>query len=381
MMKIAIFTDTFYPDINGVARTLKHFTNYLEKQNISYKVFAPNSDSNEYISTNIRRFKSWSFFLYPECRLALPNILRMKAELEAFSPDIIHVATPFNMGLCGIYLSKKLSIPLVGSYHTDFDYYLQFYDLQFLSSILWKYMKWFHKPFKKNFVPSHETLTQLTRHGFANLEIWPHGVDCELFHPYYDQESVREKRSITKKYLLTFVGRLAPEKDVETLMSVANALPAEVSKQVQWLIVGDGPLRDEMQAQSSANMIFTGYITGTELAEIYSASDVFVFPSPTETFGNVVIEALASGTPAITANSGGVKNIIKHGETGFLCETGNAAEFKDAIIKLINNDSLRKQIGREARDYALTQNWDTIFDHLLWQYQAVLEGTTIQKFA
>ncbi|GHI01135.1 glycosyltransferase family 4 protein [Neobacillus kokaensis] len=380
-MKIAIFTDTYYPDINGVARTLKHFTSYLEKQNISYKVFAPNSDSTEYISSNIRRFKSWSFFLYPECRLALPNMFQLKAELEAFSPDIIHVATPFNMGLCGIYLAKKLAIPLVASYHTDFDHYLQFYELQLLSHILWKYMKWFHKPCKKIFVPSHETLTQLTLHGFANLEIWPHGVDCELFHPYYGNEAIRKQHGVSRKYVLTFVGRLAPEKDIKTLMAVANALPAEINEQVQWLIVGDGPLKAEMEAQSPANMTFTGYLTGEALAEIYSASDLFVFPSPTETFGNVVIEALASGTPAITANSGGVKNIIKHGVTGFLCETGNAVEFTDAIIKLISNDCLRKKFGSEGRNYALTQNWDTIFDHLLWQYQSVLEGTNFQKFA
>ncbi|MFF2447887.1 glycosyltransferase family 4 protein [Neobacillus sp. NPDC058068] len=382
-MKIAIFTDTFYPDINGVARTLKHFTNYLEKQHITFKVFAPdsNSHSNEYISSYICRFKSWSLFFYPECRLAFPNLFRIKAELEAFSPDIIHVATPFNMGLCGIYLAKKLSIPLVGSYHTDFNYYLKFYNLQFLSKILWKYMKWFHKPFKKLFVPSQETYTQLHRRGFTNLEIWPHGVDCQHFHPYYDKQLIREQHGITKKHLLTFVGRLAPEKDVKTLLDVAKSLPAEVNEQVQWLVVGDGPLREELEATSPANMTFTGYQTGIELAEIYSASDLFVFPSPTETFGNVVIEALASGTPAITANSGGVKNIIQPGVTGYLCETGNAAEFADAILKLLENDSLLIHFGQEGRDYALTQNWDTIFDHLLWHYQSVFEETSIQKFA
>ncbi|MFJ7729064.1 glycosyltransferase family 4 protein [Neobacillus sp. NPDC097160] len=382
-MKIAIFTDTFYPDINGVARTLKHFTNYLEKQNISYKVFAPDSEANanEYISSHISRFKSWSFFLYPECRLAFPNLFRIKSELEAFSPDIIHVATPFNMGLCGIYLAKKLSIPLVGSYHTDFDYYLKFYDLQFFSKILWKYMKWFHKPFKKLFVPSQETFTQLHRRGFANLEIWPHGVDCQLFHPHYDKQAIREKRGVTKKYLLTFVGRLAPEKDVKTLMTAAKSLPAKINEQIQWLVVGDGPLREELEVDAPTNMTFTGYVTGVELAEIYSASDLFVFPSPTETFGNVVIEALASGTPVITANSGGVKNIIKQGATGYLCETGNAAAFADAIFKLLENEGLRSQFAREGRDYALAQSWDAILSQLLWHYQSVFEDTNIEKYA
>lgn len=380
-MRIAIFTDTFHPDINGVARTLKHLTHYLDRQNITYKVFAPDSLSNEYVSTHIRRFKSFSFFLYPECRLAFPNLFRIKAELEKFSPDIIHVATPFNMGLCGVYLAKKMNIPLVGSYHTDFDYYLQFYDLQFLSKILWKYMKWFHKSFKKLFVPSNETVTQLKRHGFANLELWPGGVDCQLFHPFYEKQAIREQWGISKKHLLTYVGRLAPEKDVNTLLAIANALPAEMNEQVQWFVIGDGPLREELEKEAPANMTFTGYLTGEQLAEIYSASDLFVFPSPTETFGNVVIEALASGTPAITANSGGVKNIIKSGVTGYLCETGNENAFASAIMKLLENGSLRSQFGIEARNYALTQSWDRIFDHLLWHYQTIVEEPKIQKYA
>jgi glycosyltransferase involved in cell wall biosynthesis len=380
-MRIAIFTDTYDPDINGVARTLKHFIHYLDNKNISYKVFAPDSLSNEYVSSNVRRIKSLSFFLYPECRLAFPNLSRIKSELEKFSPDIIHVATPFNMGLCGVYLAKKLTIPLVGSYHTDFDHYLKFYDLRFFSKILWKYMNWFHKPFKKLFVPSNETLTQLKCQGFVNLEVWPGGVDCQLFHPYYEKQAIREQWGISKKYLLTYVGRLAPEKDVKTLLAVAKALPAEINEEVQWFVIGDGPQREELQIEAPANMTLTGYLTGEQLAEIYSASDLFVFPSPTETFGNVVIEALASGTPGITANSGGVKNIITAGVTGYLCETGNVKEFTNAILKLLENDSLRKQFGIEGRNYALTQSWDEIFSNLLWHYRAVIDEPKIQKYA
>lgn len=380
-MKIAIFTDTFHPEINGIARTLKQFTNYLDDENISYKVFAPDSYSNEYVSNHIRHFKSFSFCLYPECRLAFPNILRTKSELQAFSPDIIHVATPFNVGLCGVYLAKKLNIPLVGSYHTDFDYYLQFYNLQFLSKVLWKYMCWFHRPCKKLFVPSTETLNQLHRHGFSNLEVWSGGVDCRIFHPYYDKRSFREQYGITKKYLLTYVGRLAPEKDVNTLLAIAKSMPSEINKQIQWFVIGDGPLKVELQHNAPENMVFTGYVTGEKLAQFYSASDLFVFPSPTETFGNVVIEALASGTPVITANSGGVKNIIQAGINGYLCETGNVTEFRKAILKLLENDGLRKQLGMEGRNYAITKNWNHIFDNLLSHYSDVLEKPKMQKYA
>src|SRR5690606_36281699 len=192
-MKIAIFTDTYYPEVNGVARTLKRFTDYLEEQAIDVKVFAPMSDSNEYVSNHIHRFKSLSFFLYPECRLAFPKMQQIRDELEKFSPDLIHVATPFNLGFCGSYYAKKLKIPLVGSYHTDFDFYLKYYDLQFLSNPLWSYMKWFHRPFQKIYVPSLVTKKQLQEKGFANIEIWTHGVDCALFSPYYNKEEVQKK--------------------------------------------------------------------------------------------------------------------------------------------------------------------------------------------
>ena len=254
-MKIAIFTDTYYPDINGVAQTLKRFTSYLENQNITFKIFAPESHANDYVSTQIYRFKSLSFFMYPECRIALPNLIDIKSELQSFSPDLIHVATPFSVGLCGVYFSKKLNIPLVGSYHTDFNHYLEYYDLQFLSPLIWKYMKWFHSPFKKLFVPSHETLGQLSRHGFSNLEIWPRGVDCQLFHPHYHNAAFREDYGITKKHILTYVGRLAPEKDLATLLAIAKSIPAEVNEQIQWLVIGDGPLRAELQEVAPPNMI------------------------------------------------------------------------------------------------------------------------------
>ena len=380
-MKIAIFTDTFFPDINGVARTLKRFTDYLHEQNISFKVFAPQTTSNEYVSDHIHRFKSLSFFLYPECRLALPNLLQIKAELLNFSPDLIHVATPFNMGLCGVYYAKKLNIPLIGSYHTDFDHYLHYYDLQFLSKLVWKYMNWFHSPFQKLFVPSMETLQQLKRNRFNNLEIWPRGVDCHLFHPHYDKMIFREKYGLSKKYLLSYVGRLAPEKNVKMLLSVAKSIPPELAGNIEWLMVGDGPLREELESDAPQNMIFTGYLNAEELAEIYCASDLFVFPSPTETFGNVVLESLASGTPVIGVNSGGVKNVIQAGVTGNLCEPGDSQEFTNAIVHLLSHDSLRWQMGMEGRKFALSQRWDLIFDDLLTHYNSVISEQNNRKYA
>ncbi|MFV2048199.1 glycosyltransferase family 4 protein [Metabacillus sp. YM-086] len=380
-MRIAIFTDTFAPDVNGVARTLKRFTDYLEHNGYEFRVFAPESTNESLFSSHIHRFTSLPFFLYPECRLALPNMLHVKSELQKFKPDLIHVATPFNIGLCGLHYAKKLNIPLVGSYHTDFDQYLEYYDFQFLSKFLWKYMHWFHKPLRKIFVPSKETLEQLKRKGFSNLHIWGRGVECQLFHPNYPSEEIRHKYRIKEKYILSYVGRLAPEKDIETLMNITQSLPQNMKNHIHWLIVGDGPSKEDMQKKAPENMTFAGYLNGVDLAKVYAASDLFVFPSPTETFGNVVLEALASGTPVIGANSGGVKNIFKENQTGHLCEPRNVEQFTNAIIHLLTNHSLKTQMGKEARQYALSQTWDQIFEGLLTEYEDALIEKKIIRYA
>ncbi|MBO1513153.1 glycosyltransferase family 4 protein [Metabacillus bambusae] len=378
-MRIAIFTDTFAPDVNGVARTLKRFTDHLEANGYEYRVFAPISTNENRFSSHIHRFASLPFFLYPECRLALPNMLQVKAELQRFKPDLIHVATPFNIGLCGLHYAKKLNIPIVGSYHTDFDQYLEYYDLQFLSKFLWKYMHWFHKPLRKIFVPSNETMEQLKRKGFSNIRIWGRGVDCSLFHPNYSNKRIREQYGIKEKYILSYVGRLAPEKDIETLMKISLQLPEKIRNQIHWIIVGDGPSKEEMVKEAPKNMTFAGFLNGESLAEIYANSDLFIFPSPTETFGNVVLEALATGTPVIGANSGGVKNIINQEVTGYLCEPKNVEQFNQAIIHLLENHALRQKMGETARKYALSQTWDQIFDGLLKEYEeSLLENNHIR---
>lgn len=378
-MKIAIFTDTFTPQVNGVALTFQRFVDYLDKEGIEYRLFVPETEETDLFSNQIFRFASYPFFLYPECRLAFPNVLHIKKELEQFKPDIIHVATPFNIGLAGVYYAKKLGIPLVGSYHTHFDRYLQYYDLQFLSNFIWKYLRWFHRSFKKTFVPSYETKTELINRGFSNVDIWSRGVDCSLFHPHFSSTRLRDQYEITEPYILSYVGRLAPEKDLDVLMNIAHQLPAHIRKQVHWLIAGNGPLYEELQQQKPENMTLTGYIKGESLAELYAISDLFVFPSSTETFGNVVLESFACGTPVVGAKAGGVQEIIEHGRTGMLCQPGNVEEFMESITELVSKKSLLKMMNLEARNYALSQSWDRIFSDLLNQYEDVITETETNR--
>ncbi|SCM89433.1 Uncharacterized protein BWAI21_04902 [Bacillus mycoides] len=381
MMRVAIFTDTFTPQVNGVAKTLERLTKYFQKENIAYSVFAPQHTAEDNFVTNVNKMRSIPLtILYPECRFAFPTP-RIKRELLAFKPDIIHIATPFNMGLCGLYYAKKLNIPVVGSYHTDFDAYLRYYKIEFLSNMLWNYLSWFHSHMQKNFVPSPETLHQLKKKGFQQLYIWGRGVDCTLFHPTYNKDLFRKKYNITAKYVLSYVGRLAPEKDIDTLQTLIQTTNKE-RDDIHWLIAGDGPLAKGLHENvPKTNVTFTGYLQGVDLAEAYASSDLMVFPSTTETFGNVVLESLACGTPVIGANSGGVKNIITDGKTGVLCEPKNEDSFLSSIYEVLNNEEMRKQMSLDARSYAATQSWDEISNNLLMHYDDVIQSRKAEMLA
>lgn len=365
-MRIAIFTDTFFPQVNGVAKSLKRYSDYLLQKGHTVEIFAPELEgSNTY--PYVHQFMSIPFFIYPECRtaLALPNTILER--VQVFSPDFIHVATPLTMGVLGSHAAKKLNIPIISSYHTHFDQYLDYYKLSWISPILWRYLKWFYSSSERIFVPSKETYTHLQTKGFTNLSIWSRGVDCSLFRPSNQTVNIREKYNIKAPYILLYVGRLAPEKDLSTLQKIIEHFSKKWKESVHWLIVGDGPSFEEISSLSneSTNITMTGYLSGNELASCYAASDLFVFPSQTETFGNVVLEALASGTPAIVSNRGGVSGIVEHNKTGKICKASDYQDFIKQTEQVLTNKVSRLIMGKNAREYALKQTWEGIFDDLI----------------
>ncbi|MEX2414837.1 MAG: glycosyltransferase family 1 protein [Paenibacillaceae bacterium] len=368
-MRIALFTDTFHPQVNGVALTLQRLVRYLESKGIEHQLFAPETAEESLPADNINRSLSFPFMFYPECRIALPNIYKIRKRLEAFQPDLIHVATPFNIGLCGLFYGKRHHIPLVASYHTHFDRYLEHYHLQLAGPLFWRYIRWFHQHCIRTFAPSQETLGLLEQQGIGGLRIWNRGVDCSLFHPERRSSKLRERYNIKEPHLFLYVGRLALEKDMDVLTGIMRKLPASISEQVHWLIVGEGPMLNELKATELPRVTFTGYLKGEALAEAYASSNLFVFPSSSETFGNVVLESLAAGLPVVGARSGGVQEIIDHGRNGLLCPAKDTDAFVRSILTLIDNPELLVSMGGEGRRYALTQSWDSIFDSLLDNYR------------
>jgi glycosyltransferase involved in cell wall biosynthesis len=373
-MRVALFTDTYPPDVNGVAKTLERWVRYLESRGAACKVFAPQAGSavqNDPIS--VERFYSIPFALYPECRMAIPNPIHMNKTLKAFRPTIIHVATPFNLGLLGHHYAKKHRIPLVASYHTHFDQYLQYYKLQWMEPMLWKYMLWFHKACRKIYVPSMSTLRHVESKGLRNLEIWSRGIDAGRFRPQANKREVLSACGIDPdKFIVLYVGRLAAEKNIDVLMETIQSVPEEIQRMAHFIVAGDGPLYASLNEQyKRENVTFPGYVQGKTLADLYAAADLFLFPSATETFGNVVLEAMASGLPVIGAAAGGVADIVQHGTTGILCEPGNADSFVQAVEHLVKNPDLRRSLAANARQYSLRQSWDEVLGRLYQSFEEI----------
>lgn len=378
-MRLALFTDTFVPQMNGVALTLGRFTDYLNRRGVEHLVFSPKSTADTVYSDPIRPITSIPFFLYPEVRLALPRLITIRTELERFRPDLLHLATPFNLGLCGLHYARKHHVPHVASYHTHFDRYLSYYRMRPAVPLYWSYINWFHQSCDATFAPSQDTISTLQEHGIDRLLLWSRGVDCSLYTPEKKGNDVRERYGITAPFLFLYVGRIAPEKDIDTLSAIMKYLPDSVKDRVHWLIVGDGPQLQELREQAPANVTFAGYQSGEALAQIYASADLFVFPSSTETFGNVVQEAMASGLPVVAANSGGVREMVLPGETGVLCTPRKSESFIREICALVDDNDRMTSFRAETRQFALGRSWDTIFDQLLHDYEQIIDFRRMGK--
>ncbi|MEC0167523.1 glycosyltransferase family 1 protein [Paenibacillus graminis] len=381
-MRLALFTDTFLPQTNGVARTLGQLTAHLNRRGIEHLLFTPKSAPEDSYPDPVRPVASIPFFLYPECRLALPSMSSIQSQLNAFQPDLLHMSTPFNIGLCGLRYAHRQGLPHVASYHTHFDRYLEYYRMRRIVPLYWRYMKWFHRSCGATFAPSWETAEILREQGFERLRLWSRGIDCRQYSPDKRQAaSVKERYGIAVPLVLLYVGRIAPEKDIATLLHALQLLPESVAAGVHLLVVGDGPLLPELRARAPRNVTFTGAKHGEELAELYASADLFVFPSSTETFGNVVLEAMASGLPVVAAGAGGSKELVMPGVTGVLFQPHDPGSLAEELCRMSSDSMLRTAMGSEGRRQALGRSWEQIFDGLIRDYEEIIDSRRIKASA
>ncbi len=372
-LRVALFAGAYNHVADGVALTLNRLVAYLEEQGVPVLVVAPTIDQPAV--DHVGRLLPAPSIAAPgrsDYRLTYSLSREIQEELARFNPTLIHIATPDILGFQALRLSKRWGIPRVASYHTHFTSYLKYYRLQMLEPIIWAYLRWFYNQFRQVYVPSSSMLEVLEEKNFtADLRLWRRGVNTEIFNPQNRSLEWRRSHGIADDdVVVTFVSRLVWEKGLNTLSETLRTLERHGVPH-RSVVVGDGPAAAEMRARLPRT-IFTGYLGGEELGRVYASSDVFLFPSDTEAFGNVVLEAAASGLPAVCAEATGSSSLVSHGETGFLVPAGNTPAFVEGVRTLVEDDALRTAFGEAALQLSKAFRWPRIMRGLHACYHDVL---------
>jgi glycosyltransferase involved in cell wall biosynthesis len=370
-MRIALFTETFLPKVDGIVTRLRHTIEHLELTGDRVLVVAPDGGLTEYKGAKIHGVPGLPLPLYPELKLALPSV-GTKEIIAKFNPDLIHVVNPAVLGLSGIYYAKKLNISLVASYHTHLPQYLHHYGLGALEGVFWEFLKATHNQAQLNLCTSTAMVNELVAHGIERVDLWQRGVDTEMFRPSLASQQMRSRLSQGNpdSPLLLYVGRVSAEKQIDEIKPVLEAIP-----EARLAIVGDGPYKEVLQAHfADTNTHFVGYLQGLELASAYASADAFVFPSRTETLGLVLLEAMAAGCPVVAANSGGIPDIVTDGENGYLFEVDDPNGAVTATKRLLEAKEEREQLRLNARQEAERWGWAAATKHLQSYYRAVVES-------
>ncbi len=368
-MRIALFTETFLPKVDGIVTRLKHTVEHLQRQGHQVLLFSPEGGLTEYQGAQIQGIPGYPLPWYPELKMAFPRPA-IGHQLKKFKPDLIHVVNPAILGLGGIYYAKKLRIPLVASYHTHLPKYLEHYGLGRLEGVLWFLLRQAHNRARLNLCTSSAMVNTLTDHGIRNTDLWQRGVDTETFHPSLEHGEMRSRltQGHPEDPLLLYVGRLGAEKEIDRIKPILQSIP-----NARLALVGDGPNRANLEKHfAGTNTHFVGYLAGKELGSAYASSDAFIFPSRTETLGLVLLEAMAAGCPVVAANSGGIPDIVTPGENGYLFDPQDESGAIKATQQLLGDAQQRSYLRQNARQEAERWSWSAATQQLTNYYATTL---------
>ena len=375
-MRIAIITESFPPDVNGVSHCVLRVAEYLEGRGHHPLVIAPTPSSASSppptAATSpcpVVRVPSVPMPGYPSFRLGLPS-RRIRKALTDHRTDLVHLASPFVLGARGSALGQHLGLPMVAVYQTDIPNYARAYRYGGVGeAAAWRWIRNVHNGAERTLAPSAVSAKTLREHGVANVWLWGRGADTTRFDPAKRSARLRAALAPRGELLAGYVGRLAAEKRVDLLAPVA-AMPG-----VRLVIIGGGP-EDAALRRAIPDAVFLGERHGEELARIYASLDVFVHSGPFETFGQTLQEAGASGVPVIAPACGGPLDLVDEGVTGYLVRPGDAGAIADAVSRLAADPALRAAQGRAARAKLAGRGWPALCDELIGHYGAVLGGGT-----
>lgn len=368
-MRVALVTESFLPHIDGVVTTISRLTEHLQHRGHDSILFAPAGGPPEINGTRVIALNTLPFPPYPDYRF-VPPVHDLRPELDRFDPDVMHLFSPTSLGLAGIVAARLLGIPTIASYETDVAGFAAVWGLGMLCGPINNYYRWLHNRADLNLCPSHATAADVRALGFRRVAVWPRAVDTERFHPLHRAAPWRDRLSggHPEAPLLLYAGRVAPEKRIRWIRPVLDAVP-----EARLAIIGDGPSRANLERLfAGTNTVFTGFLRGQDLSAAYASADIFVFPGPKETFGFVVMEAMASGLPVIAARAGGPLDQITHAVSGLLFEPNDQSSLVEAVASLAHDPGKARRMGRAARLVAESRSWTHVLDGLLEQYAALI---------
>ena len=370
-LRVALVTSSYNFIADGVALTLNRLVGYLESQGVQVLVFAPVAPRPAFAHQGtLVPVPSIPLPIRTEYRLALGMAGHVKRQLLDFRPDIIHLAVPDLLGQAALTLARAHNIPAVASYHTRYETYLKHYwYLAPLEGLLKRTLRGFYGACREVYVPSESVRDALLADGLKdNFKPWPRGIDTTRFTPDKRSAAWRARYGIgADEQVILHVSRLVREKRLDTLTKSLK----RIGSGCRIVIVGDGPDRDYAAAELP-HATFTGFLDGDDLAVAYASSDIFVFPSDSESFGNVTLEAMASGLPCVCADATGSSSLVAAGETGYLAPADDAGAFAANITRLAQDGGLRRRMGEAARARALGFSWEETMARMLGYYRALI---------
>lgn len=356
-MRIALVTDTYTPQVNGVSTIVHRIVHTLREAGHDVAVVAPryptSSDNN---ALHELRVASIPFPTYPDIRLSLPRLSTAARFLDAFRPELVHIHTEGPLGLVGRRYALRRGLPLVTSFHTDFARYARHYGAAALAPLVWRWLAWFHGAAGLILTPGDAIRDELKRRGLRTARVWGRGVDPRHFHPA--RRDVGWRRWLAgadDSVIVLHVGRLAPEKNLEVLIAAWRLARQRLGQRATFVVAGEGPVT----ARFVAELPFVrqlGFLPRTTLATLYASCDLCVLPSGTETCGLVALEAMASGVPIIAADAGGLRESVRHETTGLLVAPDDPEAFAAAIEALVLDPARRFALAAAAREWAFKRD-------------------------
>lgn len=362
-MKLAIVTETFPPEVNGVAMTFGTIARELGRRGHGVTVYRPRRDDlpprdfrPEYVETPLPGIP---IPRYPQLRLGLPAPRRLRLEWTANRPDLVHVATEGPLGASAITAAREMNIPVTSSFHTNFHTYARHYGLPSIGRVVLAWLRRVHNRTQRTFAPTEDLCAELTADGFENMTLLSRGVDTWQFHPARRSPELRMKWGVAPECpVVLHVGRMAAEKNYGLLFQIYAAMRA-ANPALKFVLAGEGPLRARLQREHP-ECIFAGFFSREEIGRYYASADIYIHASLTETFGNVLTEAMASGLAVAGFDYAAARQFIRHGENGLTAPCAEPDQLIDAAVLLATDDLLRAQLRPAARAAVETQSWTNV---------------------